>query len=143
MDDPIRVLFLCVHNSARSQMAEAFLRLYGGARFRVESAGLEPGTLHPYVVKAMAEVGIDISGNRCKSAFELYRRGELFQYVITVCDAESAESCPVFPGPVQRLHWSFPDPSRFTGDEEEIMARVREVRDAVALRVWHWVGSIT
>ena len=97
MTDKKRVLFVCVHNSARSQMAEAFLNTLAGDRFEAMSAGLEPGTLNPLVVEVMKEVGIDISRNQTKSAFDLFKKGELFSYVITVCDAASAESARFFP----------------------------------------------
>lgn len=127
----IRVLFLCVHNSARSQMAEAFLKRYGGERFSAESAGLEPGTLNPFVVRAMAEKGIDISGNRTKSVFELHAQGKSYDVVVTVCSKEAAERCPVFPGRVERHHWPFDDPSSFKGSDDDIMARVRQVRDQI------------
>jgi len=130
-----RVLFLCVHNSARSQMAEAFLLKYGGEKFEVMSAGLEPGKLNQNVVKVMNEIGIDISGNKTKSAFELYKQGLLFSYVIAVCDAEAAEKCPVFPGVTTRLHWPFPDPSAFTGTEEEVLVKTRSVRDSIKNKI--------
>ena len=126
-----KVLFLCVHNSARSQMAEAFLKKYAGDRFEVESAGLEPGSLNPFVVRAMSEVGIDISHNSTKSVFELFKAGRVFQYVVTVCSKEAAEKCPIFPGLSEKLHWPFSDPSTFTGSDEEIMAGVRIVRDQI------------
>lgn len=126
-----KVLFLCVHNSARSQMAEAFLKKHGGGRFEVESAGLEPGKLNPYVVRAMAEVGIDIAGNPTKSVFDLFDAKKVFQVVVTVCSKEAAEGCPVFPGLAERHHWPFNDPSSFKGTDEEIMARVRSVRDEI------------
>ncbi len=98
MTDKKRVLFVCVHNSARSQIAEAFLNALAGDRFEAMSAGLEPGTLNPLVVEVMKEAGIDISRNQTKSAFDLFKKGELFSYVVTVCDAASAEQCPLFPG---------------------------------------------
>ena len=126
-----RVLFLCVHNSARSQMAEAFLKRHGGGRFEVESAGLEPGKLNPYVIRAMAEAGIDISGNPTKSVFDPFNTKKVFQVVVTVCSREAAERCPIFPGLAERHHWPFDDPSSFKGTEEEIMARVRSVRDEI------------
>lgn len=126
-----KVLFLCVHNSARSQMAEAFLKKHGGGRFEVESAGLEPGKLNPYVVRAMAEVGIDIAGNPTKSVFDLFDAKKVFQVVVTVCSKEAAERCPIFPGLAERHHWPFNDPSSFKGTDEEIMARVRSVRDEI------------
>lgn len=131
----MKVLFLCVHNSARSQMAEAFLKKHGGPSFQAESAGLESGRLNPYVVRAMAEVGIDISANATKSVFDLAASGARFDYVITVCSKEAAERCPFFPGPAVKAHWPFDDPSTFTGSDAEIMARVREVRDAIAAAV--------
>ncbi len=130
-----RVLFLCVHNSARSQMAEAFLRADYGGSFEAESAGLEPGRLNPYVVRAMGEAGIDISRNATKSVFELREAGRTYDVVVTVCSKEAAERCPVFPGKVERHHWPFDDPSTFTGDEEEIMGRVRRLRDEIRAAV--------
>ena len=126
-----KVLFLCVHNSARSQMAEAFLKKHGEGRFEAESAGLEPGKLNPFVVRAMAEKGIDISKNPTKSVFDLFAAKRVFQVVVTVCSAEAAERCPVFPGLSKKLHWPFADPSSVTGTDEKIMAEVRQVRDQI------------
>ncbi len=138
-----RVLFVCVHNSARSQMAEAFLNALAGDRFEAMSAGLEPGMLNPLVVEVMKEVGIDISRNQTKSAFDLYKKGELFSYVITVCDAASAEMCPLFPGLLtEQIHWSFADPSSFTGTHEEKLAQTRAVRDAIKTTIEEWLGGI-
>lgn len=137
-----RVLFICVHNSGRSQMSEAFLKHYAGDRFDAQSAGLEPGELNLLVVKAMAEIGIDISQNKTKSVFDTWKSGELFQYVIAVCDAESAEKCPIFPGPTTRLHWSFHDPSQVTGSYEEKLQKVREIRDEIASRIQDWLASL-
>jgi arsenate reductase (thioredoxin) len=139
-----RVLFVCVHNSARSQIAEAFLNMLAGDRFEAMSAGLEPGTLNPLVVEVMKELGIDISHNQTKSAFDLYKKGELFSYVITVCDAASAEMCPLFPGLVTaQIHWSFADPSSFTGTYEEKLAQTRLVRDAVRTKIEGWLKEVT
>ena len=137
-----RVLFVCVHNSARSQMAEELLRKAAGDRFEAESAGLDPGTLNPYAVTALKEEGIDISGKKTVSAFDLLKQGRYYTYVITVCDKTSAETCPIFPGCRERFHWSFPDPSKFTGTDEEIMERVREVRDSIKDRIASWVVSV-
>jgi len=137
-----RVLFVCVHNSARSQMAEELLRKIAGDRFDVESAGLEPGTLNPYAVAALREEGIDITGKKTVSAFDLLKQGRYYTYVITVCDETSAESCPIFPGRREALHWSFPDPSKFTGTDEEIMERVRELRNGIKERVSGWVSAV-
>lgn len=125
------ILFVCIHNSARSQMAEAFLNHYDGECLVAESAGLEPGKLNPYAVKVMAEVGIDISKKGTQEVFDLFKKGRLFQAVITVCDEASAEGCPIFPGVVRRLGWSFPDPSGFKGTEEEILEQTRQVRDQI------------
>jgi arsenate reductase len=141
--DKKRVLFVCVHNSARSQIAEAYPNALAGDRFEAMSAGLEPGTLNPLVVEVMKEVGIDISQNQTKSAFDLYKKGELFSYVITVCDAASAEMCPLFPGLVTaQIHWSFADPSSFTGTHEEKLAQTRLVRDAIKTKIEEWLRSV-
>ncbi len=130
-----KVLFVCTHNSARSQMAEAYLKKAAGDRFEVESAGVEPGKLNPYVVRALAEDGIDISGKQTQSAFDLLKKGRFYNFVIAVCSKEAADRCPVFPGQAQRFVWPFPDPSTFTGSDDQIMAQVREVRDAIKARV--------
>lgn len=134
-----RVLFVCIHNSARSQMAEAFLNELGGDRYLAESAGLEPGRLNPIVVEAMREVGIDISGHPTKSTDEMLARDIAFDYVITVCDETSAERCPFFPGGAKRLHWPFADPSSFTGTMEEKLVGTRQVRDAVRQQIEAWL----
>jgi arsenate reductase len=130
-----KILFVCIHNSARSQMAEAFLNKYGSDYFEAESAGLEPGKLNPNVVEVMQEVGIDISRNKTKSVFDLLKTGCKYDAVITVCDAASAESCPVFPGLVKRIGWSFADPSAFPGTPEEILEHTRKVRDKIKATV--------
>lgn len=135
----VTVLFVCIHNSARSQMAEAFLNHFGAKQFQAESAGLEPGTLNPRAVKAMAEVGIDISGNKAKGVVDFIKQGKLYDYVIMVCDESSAEECPILPGPAKRLCWAFPDPSALTGSEEEKLSRVREIRDQIRTKVVQWV----
>ena len=143
MTDRIQVLFLCIHNSARSQMAEAYMKKFGGPGFVVESAGLEPGVLNPLAVEAMKEEGIDISGNQTKDVFELFKAGKKFHYVVTVCDPEASESCPVFPGLVKKINWSFRDPSAFTGTHEEKMARVRMVRDQIKQAVLAFAKEIS
>ena len=132
------VLFICIHNSARSQMAEAFLKEMCGAEFAAHSAGLEPGRLNPVVVEAMREIGIDISGNQTKTVADMINSGKTFAYAITVCDETSAERCPIFPGVTQRLHWGFPDPSAFQGAPEQKLARTREVRDAIRRKIEQW-----
>ncbi len=127
-----RVLFLCTHNSARSQMAEGLLRHLAGDRFEAMSAGTEATRVRPLAVRVMHEIGVDISGQESKT-LERYL-GEPFDYVITVCD-DANEACPVFPGAKNRLHWSFEDPSRAEGSEEERLAVFRAVRDRIADRV--------
>ncbi len=137
-----RVLFICVHNSGRSQMCEALLKHSADDRFDAQSAGLEPGKLNPMVVEAMAEIGIDISRNKTKSVFDVWKSGEAFQYVVAVCDAESAEKCPIFPGITKRLHWPFHDPSKITGTREQKLQKVRDIRDQIAARVQDWLASL-
>ena len=139
--NPIKVLFVCVHNSARSQMAEAYLNHFGEGRFEAESAGLEPGVLNPRVVRVMKEDGIDISRNQTKSVFDLFKQGRMFGYVVTVCDTEAAEKCPIFPGAARKLHWSFPDPSALSGSEEEKLARTREIRDTIKAQISAWIAA--
>ena len=134
------VLFICVHNSARSQMAEAFLKKYAGDRFDVESAGLEPGELNPIVVEVMKEVGIDISQNKTKSVFDFYKQGKQYDYVITVCDESQSGACPVFPGKGERLHWGFPDPSSFTGSFEEKLKKTIEIRNQIEAKIKDWLS---
>jgi len=123
-------------------MSEAFMKRYAGDRFDAHSAGLEPGELNPLVVQAMAEVGIDISQNKTKSVFEIWKSGELFQYVISVCDEESAEKCPIFPGPTARLHWSFHDPLIVTGTYEEKLQKVGQIRDGISAKIQDWLASL-
>jgi arsenate reductase len=137
-----RVLFVCVHNSARSQMAEAWLRHLHGDRFEVESAGLDPAPLNPLAVEAMREVGIDISGHTTQAVFDLVKAGRLYAYVIAVCAEASGERCPVFVGVTRREHWCFPDPAAFAGSPEERLAATRTVRDAIRERIEDWVRSL-
>jgi arsenate reductase (thioredoxin) len=136
-----KVLFICIHNSARSQMAEAFLTEICGEHFEAQSAGLEPGTLNPIVVEVMREIGIDISGKKTKAVFDVFKSGQRFAYVITVCDETSAERCPIFPGVTTRLHWSFPDPSAVQGSREEKLGRTREIRDAIKAKIQAWCAE--
>ncbi len=138
----IKVLFVCIHNSARSQIAEAVLNNLAGDRFEASSAGLSPGVLNPLAIDVMKEWGIDISQNETKSAFQMYKAGSLFDFVITVCDESSAEQCPIFPGIVKRLHWSFEDPSKFEGSHEEQIARTRRLRDAIRARLEEWMEAV-
>lgn len=137
--DKTKVLFVCVHNSARSQMAEAILNHIAGDRYVALSAGLEPGTLNPLVIEVMREIGIDISQNKTKDVFEFFKKGILFNYVVSVCDDAQAERCPIFPGQTQRVHFSFPDPSSFTGSHEEKLEKTREIRDQISLWLKQWI----
>ena len=136
------MLFICVHNSARSQMAEAWLNQICGDFFEAQSAGLEPGKLNPLAVEVMSEAGIDISKKKTQAVFDMFKSGQLFDYVITVCDETSAEKCPIFPGPTKRLHWSFADPSEVTGTWDEKLAQVREIRDEIRKKIEDWCVEV-
>ncbi|MBF0508984.1 MAG: arsenate reductase ArsC [Deltaproteobacteria bacterium] len=135
------VLFVCVHNSARSQMAEAFLRHMAGDRFEATSAGFEPTVINPLVLEVMGEEGFDLSGHQTKSVFDLYKQGKLYRYIITVCDESTGQRCPVFPGIAKRLHWSFDDPASFTGSHEEKLALTRKVRDEIMATIQDWLSG--
>ncbi|MEA4858305.1 MAG: arsenate reductase ArsC [Solidesulfovibrio sp.] len=130
-----RVLFICVHNSARSQMAEAYLQRFCGEAAQVESAGLDPTVVNPLVLTAMAEEGIDLSGKTTRKVFDLYKEGRLYDYVVTVCEESLEEQCPVFPGVTHRLHLPFPDPAGLTGTEAEKLDMVRAIRDRIKERM--------
>lgn len=135
---PRRALFLCTHNSARSQMAEGWLRQLAGDRFEVASAGTEATRVHPLATEAMREVGIDLSAHSSKTVETVLDRP--WDYVITVCDT-ARERCPLFPGPTSRLHWSFEDPSRATGSDDQRLATFRRVRDQIHARLEAWLGT--
>ncbi len=136
MPEKLRVLFVCTHNSARSQMAEGFLRAMAGDRFEAASAGTEATRVHPLAIRAMAEIGIDISHQTSKTLDAVARQE--FDYVITVCDAAN-QACPVFPGDTKRLHWSFEDPSRAEGDEAARLAVFRRVRNEIKVRIQYFL----
>lgn len=140
MKDKKRILILCTGNSARSQMAEGLFRELGGERLEVESAGVVASFVRPQAIKAMKEIGIDISLHRSKLVDEFL--GQSFDYVITVCD-NAKESCPVFPGNVKRIHWSFDDPAEATGNEEERLAVFRRVRDEIKSRLEDFSKSVS
>ena len=138
--DKTTVLFLCTGNSARSQMAEAFLRKYGGEAFEAYSAGLEPKDINPYTRRVMQEIGLDLSGHRSKSVTE-YMGKKFFSYLITVCD-QAEKNCPTtFPGVGQRLHWSFEDPAAFVGSDADTLQKFREIRDQIEQRVKAWLST--
>jgi arsenate reductase len=127
-----KILFICVHNSGRSQMAEAYLKKMAGDKYDVESAGLEPAErINPLVVEVMQEEGIDISANKIQSVFELFKSGRLYNHVITVCSSASEAKCPVFAGITKRWNWPFPDPAAVEGTEAEKLQKVREIRNMI------------
>ena len=136
------VLFICVHNNARSQMAAAWLNKICGDYLEAESAGLEPGELNPLAVQVMDEVGIDISNNKTQAVFDVFKRGELFAYAITVCDESEAAGCPIFAGVTKRLHWSFPDPSALVGTRHERLEGMRKIRDDIRARIENWCDEM-
>jgi arsenate reductase len=137
-----KVLFICVHNSARSQMAAAWLNGICGDDFEAESARLEPGELSPLAVQVMNEVGIDISNNKTQAVFDVFKSGQFFAYVITVCDEASAEKCPIFPGVTNRVHWSFPDPSALVGTQQEQLQGTCKIRDDIRARIETWCDEM-
>lgn len=133
------ILFICEHNSARSQMAEAYLNHFAGGKLFAESAGLEPGSLNPYAVEVLREDGIDISANKTKGVFELYKQQKQYDAVITVCSSTVSASCPVFPGRIKRLNWPFDDPSILAGNRAEILAQTRMIRDQIKEKVLSFI----
>lgn len=135
----MKVLILCTANSARSQMGEGILRSLAGDALEVVSAGTSPSIVNPYAIRAMAEMGLDISGHRSKHLNEFIN--EEFDYVITVCD-QAAETCPTFPGPAKRIHFSFPDPAATEGEEEATLALFRAVRDAIREQLERWFKAL-
>ena len=139
MAEKISVLFVCTHNSARSQMAEGLLRHLGGERFAVYSAGTKATRVNPYAIKAMAEVGIDLS-NHTSDQIDQYKH-QRFDYVITVCDS-ARETCPYFPAAKHQLHWSFEDPAAATGSEQQILQTFRRIRDQIEARIQEFLSRI-
>jgi arsenate reductase len=137
-----RVLFICVHNSARSQMGAAWLNQTCPDEFEAQSAGLEPGTLNPVVVAVMKEAGIDISQNKTQAVFDVWKSGQIFHYVITVCSEAESEGCPIFAGVTTRLHWPFPDPSKVTGSHDEKLRKVRKIRDEIRQKIEAWCEEV-
>ena len=140
--DKKRVLFICGHNSGRSQMAEAFLKDIAGDKLEVESAGLDPKPVNSLVVEVMREIGYDLSLARSDSVFEFFKEGRLYDFVITVCDESAAGQCPVFPGITKRFHWPFPDPEELTGTHDEKLDALREIRHQVKSKVESWAKEV-
>jgi arsenate reductase len=137
--EKIKVLFVCTHNAARSQIAEAFLKSIAGDKFEVYSAGLEPTTVNPLAIETIKEVGIDISGNKTKSVFDFYKQGKLFHYVISVCE-EARQQCPIFPGLLTKnIHWNFEDPAGFQGTHEEKIEKMRKLREQIKFKVEEFI----
>jgi len=139
----IRVLFVCTHNSARSQMAEEFLRLFSGEKFEVESAGFEATVINPLVMQVMKEEGLDLTGKKTQSVFDLYKEGKFFGYVITVCNKAKESDCPIFPGHPRRIHWDLENPEDFIGTEEEKLEMVRKLRDKIIIMVREFIQEFT
>jgi len=137
--EKIKILFLCTGNSCRSQMAQACLRVWGGDRFEVYSAGLEPHGIHPHTIRAMEETCYDMNGHRSKHLDE-YKGKMNFYFLITVC-SNAEERCPYFPGMSTRMHWHFEDPAAFEGPEEEKLALFRQVRDQIKARIQSWLDE--
>ena len=137
-----KILFICVHNSARSQMAEAWVNYICGQMFEAQSAGLEAGTINPLVVRAMQEVGIDLSQKQTQKVFDVWKSGQMFQYVITVCSESEAKGCPIFGGVTTRLHWPFSDPSQFTGSDDAKLEQIRNIRDAIRTKIEEWCETV-
>lgn len=131
MSKKLKVLFICQHNSGRSQIAEAYLKAFYGQKFDIESAGFEPSeSVHPLVIRVMKEVDIDLSGKKPQSVFDLFKQGRLFDHVVTVCQ-DNESRCPIFPGVTKRWHWPFPDPAAAEGSEEEQLEQVRRIREMI------------
>lgn len=141
-NNKIKVLFICIRNSGRSQIAEAYLKKIGGERFEVESAGYKPEPVNPLVLEVMKEEGLDLSTKTPQSAWDCFKEGRLYQYVITVCDRAHEEECPLFPKPFTQLHWPYPDPETFNGTEEEKLEQTRKLRDAIKGRIGKFVEDI-
>jgi arsenate reductase len=137
-----KVLFICVHNSARSQMAEAYLKQLGGDTFEVESAGFEPTQINPLVVEVMKEEGIDLSEKTTQSSFDLFKKGKTFSYVITVCDESTDDKCPIFPGMTHRLHLPFADPGKVQGAREDQLDQVREIRNRIKQVIQEFISWV-
>lgn len=137
-----KILFVCVHNSARSQMAEAFLNKLSDGKFTADSAGLEPGVINPLVVEVMSEIGYDISNNTTDSVFDFYKEGRRYSYVIKVCDELSGQKCPIFPQTLNYINWNLEDPSSFEGTHEEKLTKTRLIRDKIKSLVIELIDNL-
>jgi len=137
----VKVLFVFVHNSARSQMAMTFLNDYGKDLFIAESASSEKGTLNPYVIQSMAELGYDISNNQTNEVFDYFKQGRTYSFIVKVCDEMNGQRCPIFPGALHGEYWNLPDPAAFIGTEEEILQQVSAIRDEISKRVHAFIKT--
>jgi len=136
-----KVLFICVHNSGRSQMAQAYLNHLANGRYIAESAGLEKSPINPFVVKAMEEVGLDVSSSSTNLVFDYFKEGRIYHYVIKVCDEASAEKCPIFPDILGSYHWNIQDPATLKGTDREVLQGIREIREEIKQLVTDWLKS--
>lgn len=141
MSQSRRVLFVCIHNSGRSQMAEAFLNELGGPEFVAESAGIDPHPVNPEVIQVMKEVGYDLSGAESDNIVDFFREGRLYEQVVYVCERGAEKDCPLFPGVRKTLHWPYPDPAALGGDEAERLEALRGIRDRIRERVEEWLAA--
>ena len=139
--EKVKILFVCVHNSARSQMAESIFNSLGHEDFLAESAGFDPKNINPFAIEVMKEIGIDISQNKSKDIFDLYKQGKIYHYLITVCDETAKERCPIFPGLQNKITWSFKNPADFTGTQEEKLNKTREVRDQIKEHIYSFLSQ--
>lgn len=134
-----RVLFLCLHNSGRSQIAEAYLTKLGGDKFIAESAGFEPQPINKLVIDVLKEDGIDISHKETKAVFSLFKQGNIYHYVIRVCNIAAKEQCPIYPTMAEMIDWSFEDPSKVTGSDEEKLEKIRQIRDQIKKQILSFI----
>lgn len=135
----LRVLFVCEHNSARSQMAEAYLENLGGAAFEVESCGIEAGIINPLVIEVMEEKGYDLRGKTTQTALNLFKQGKSYDIIVTVCSREASEQCPIFPGKALRMNWPFDDPSKIEGDRDTKLESIRRIRDRIEEKIQEFI----
>ncbi|MDQ2086764.1 arsenate reductase ArsC [Herbivorax sp. ANBcel31] len=138
----IRVLFLCVHNSARSQIAEAYMNKYGSDFFEAESAGFDPKEINPLAITVMKEEGIDISKNSIDNVFDFFKQQKFFGYIVTVCEESTNQKCPIFPGVLKRIHWDLEDPNNFSGTNEEKLEKMRTLRDIIKNKVLIFIREL-
>lgn len=138
----IKVLFVCVGNDDRGPMAESFLNKLAGDIFIAESAGLEPDEVNPLAVQVMKEEGVDISNRDINNVFEFFKQGKTYLYVITVCDEEHGEKCPLFPGQAIRIHWNVTDPKYFKGSDEEKLRQMRELRNDIKKKIQEFIDEV-